>query len=153
MLPILTFPNPSLRSVAKAVTNKDLADGSIHKLALDMVEAMEEKNGLGLAAPQVGVNKRVIAVRVATPKHGWVGVMINPVIVHSSEIKSILNEGCLSFPEKFVNVERASIITVRYWDIYGQPKVGVFQDLAAKCIQHEVDHLNGKLMIDYEEKI
>lgn len=153
MQPILVYPNQSLRRVAEAVTARDISSGTLHALVLDMYEALDAGNGIGLAAPQIGVNKRVIVIKVLTPKHGCGEIMVNPVIVHSSEIKSVLNEGCLSFPEKFVNVERPSIVTVRYWDINGHPKVGVFQDLAAKCIQHEVDHLNGKLMIDYEEKI
>lgn len=150
--PILIYPDLGLRRRSEPVTARDIKSGDAVRWACQMMESMEAGNGIGLAAPQIGILKRIIAIKVHTPKHGWGGVMLNPVIISKGDVKTIYKEGCLSFPEKFIDVERPSVITVTYNDINGHGKVGVFQDLAAKCIQHEIDHLDGILFIDHERK-
>ena len=150
--PILLYPSLELRRRCDPVSDRDIKSGDAVRWACQMMESMEAGNGIGLAAPQIGILKRLIAIKVLTPKHGWGGVMLNPVIVNKSELKTVYKEGCLSFPDKFIDVERPAVITVTYNDINGHGKVEIFQDLAAKCIQHEIDHLDGILFIDHERK-
>jgi peptide deformylase len=150
--PILTYPNPLLRKPCAPVSANDIKSGKVVKWACEMIESLEAGNGVGLAAPQIGILKRMIAIKVLTPKYGWAGIMVNPVILSKSDIKTVYKEGCLSFPEKFIDIERPAIVTVSYDDVNGYRKMGAFHDLAAKCIQHEIDHLDGILFIDHEGK-
>lgn len=117
-------------------------DDSIRELAENLVETMKSANGVGLAAPQVGVLKQVIIVLVnEEPK-----VMINPEIVFTSEEKEIGEEGCLSIPQTFIEKERFSKITVKYRNLQGHPHLETHEGLVARVIQHEIDHLFGVLM-------
>jgi len=146
--PIVTYPNDVLRKMALPVSMVELKSGSIYELATRMMETMVAENGIGLAANQIGILKRVILIGVPGPD-GFFGAMVNPFILKSSGIKSTLEEGCLSFPGQLVNVERPEEIEVQYWDVTGKMHTNTFSGLVSKCIQHEIDHLNGVLMNDY----
>lgn len=153
MSTILTYPNDALRKVAEAVTQRELSKGgTLSFLAMDMMMEMYAQRGIGLAAPQVGVNKRLIVIDTSTLKGeggGFKGVMVNPIVVRKSEEKSFYEEGCLSFPGEHVNVERPVEIVVQYQTMSGLALVDTFRGITAKCIQHEIDHLEGVLFIDY----
>ena len=151
VLSIVTYPNDILRKKAQPVSMAEFDNGSLVMLICQMIEAMTYGNGVGLAAPQVGVSKRVIVINTQEASNGFSGALVNPHIIYKSENTSSLNEGCLSLPGKIVNVERPNIVTVAYQDAYGHNMVNVFQGLAAKCVQHEIEHLDGKLLIDHEE--
>lgn len=150
ILPIVKYPNDILRKKAEVVTAEEFKSGELVMLVCQMIEAMTFGNGIGLAAPQVGISKRIIVMNTQNLKSGFSGVLVNPKIVHQSKNTSPLEEGCLSFPGKTVSVDRPNIVTVAYQDVYGHDMVNVFQGIAAKCIQHEIDHLDGKLLVDYE---
>lgn len=147
MLKILTYPNEALRRPAKEVARAEFRTGKIVDLILEMVEAMTEAKGIGLAAPQVGVSKQVIVVAVGN----FSAAFCNPKILSTSGSDSY-DEGCLSFPDQNVMVERPAAITLQYLDMSGAMHVSGFQGMVAKVIQHEIDHLNGKLMIDYKKE-
>lgn len=144
---ILTYPNETLRKSAKEVGQAEFRTGKIVDLILEMVEVMKNAGGIGLAAPQVGVSKRVIVVSVGN----FNAAFINPVIMTTTGSDSF-EEGCLSFPGQNVTVERPAAITLQYLDMSGKMHVSGFQGMVAKVIQHEIDHLNGKLMIDYKKE-
>ena len=145
---ILIHPEPKLRKVSSEV--KDLSDRLIN-LADDMLQTMYDAPGIGLAAPQIGLLVRLIVIDcnkedelIQHPIQ-----MFNPEIIETSDEKNIQEEGCLSIPNQFGEVERPSKITVRWIDRDGNEKQESFDGLWATCIQHEIDHLNGKLFIDY----
>lgn len=141
VLPLLTYPDERLRSVAEKVTtfNEDTQN-----LVMDMIATMTTNNGIGLAAPQVGISKRIITVAVGENPLA----LINPVIVGSSgRISS--KEGCLSVPGYYENVDRFKQITVSYQTVQGDWKESIAKDLLAVVVQHEIDHLDGKLFVDY----
>jgi peptide deformylase len=144
--PVVLYPNQLLKSRSLEV---DVVDGDIKQLAQDMIETMLSQKGIGISAPQVGQLKRAIVVMAkfssTEPLAHW--VMINPVIVSSSG-KEKSGEGCLSFPGVFEQVERPTEITVKYLDLDGEPRVAVVAGLEAKCVSHEIDHLDGKLFIE-----
>jgi peptide deformylase len=147
-LPILIHPDPRLKKVADTVP--DLSD-DLRKLADDMLETMYDAPGIGLAAPQIGVTKRLIVLDCvkeegAAPRPI---AMFNPEVVASSDETSVYEEGCLSIPETFADVTRPAEVTVRWMDVDGNPAEETFDGLWATCVQHEIDHLNGKLFIDY----
>lgn len=142
MLKIITNPNKILRQKASAI--KDITDKEIQKLIPEMIETMLRKDGLGLAAPQVGQSVRMIAVR---HKDGEL-IMINPMIVKKSLLKEIDEEGCLSVPNIFGEVKRCKKITVKYLDGDGKQHKISAEGLFARVIQHEIDHLDGILFID-----
>jgi peptide deformylase len=147
-LPILIHPDPRLKKVAETVP--DLSD-ELRRLADDMLETMYDAPGIGLAAPQIGVTKRLIVLDCvkeegAPPRPI---AMFNPEVVESSEETSVYEEGCLSIPETFADVTRPAEVTVRWMDRDGNPAEKTFDGLWATCVQHEIDHLNGKLFIDY----
>ncbi|MCU4652525.1 peptide deformylase [Roseibacterium sp. SDUM158016] len=147
-LPILIHPDPRLKKVADAVP--DLSD-EFRRLADDMLETMYDAPGIGLAAPQIGLSHRLIVMDCvkeegAAPRPM---AMFNPEIVASSDEKSVYEEGCLSIPETFADVTRPAEVTVRWMDRNGNPAEETFAGLWATCVQHEIDHLNGKLFIDY----
>jgi peptide deformylase len=149
LLPIRFMPDSVLRDVAKPVTD---ITPSVLSLLDDMLETMYHEEGIGLAAPQVGVSQRLIVMdiyagRDDVPKQPI--KMINPEIIATSDDLSVYNEGCLSIPQMNGEVERPASVTVRYLDVDGSTKQIDATGLLATCVQHEIDHLDGKLFIDY----
>lgn len=144
LLPILRFPDPRLKKIAAPVTK---IDASIRRLAADMAETMYEAPGIGLAATQVDVHKRVVVIDVSEDKSD-LRVFVNPELGDCAGL-SIGEEGCLSVPGIYDKVERAERVTVRYLDLDGKPQVLAAEGLLAVCIQHEIDHLNGKVFVDH----
>ena len=145
LLPILEFPDPRLRTVAKPVTE---VDDAIRKLVDDMFETMYDAPGIGLAATQVNVHKRVIVIDVSEDKSQPM-VFINPEIDILDQELSEYDEGCLSVPGFYETVVRPNHIRVKAVDRDGNPFELEPQGLLAVCIQHELDHLNGKLFVDH----
>ena len=145
LLKILIFPDPRLRTVAKAV---EKVDDSLKKLTEDMLETMYEGSGIGLAATQVDVHKRVIVVDISEKKDEPL-VLINPVLkkVINPELKTY-SEGCLSVPGFYEELERPSSVEVSYKNLEGEDKTLLANDLLSVVIQHEMDHLDGKMMVD-----
>ncbi|MGP1356307.1 peptide deformylase [Roseicyclus sp.] len=146
--PILIHPDPRLKKVAEPV--RDVSD-ELRRLADDMLETMYDAPGIGLAAPQIGVSSRLVVLDCvkeegAAPRPL---AMFNPEIVAASDETSVYEEGCLSIPETFADVTRPAEVTVRWMDRDGNPAEETFGGLWATCVQHEIDHLNGKLFIDY----
>lgn len=144
LLPILRFPDPRLRKVAAPVTKVD--DG-IRRLAADMAETMYEAPGIGLAATQVDVHKQVIVIDVSESRDQLL-VLINPELV-AGEGSQVGEEGCLSVPGIYDKVERAEKVSVRYLDLQGEARTLDAEGLLAVCIQHEMDHLQGKVFVDH----
>jgi len=146
-LPIVLAPDPVLKAKAKPVA---AVDDSIRRLMDDMLETMYAAPGIGLAANQIGVLKRVIVLDVAregdAPKP--VG-MANPEVVWASDELSVYNEGCLSLPEHYADITRPKEIRVRYLDRDGKKQEIAADGLFATCIQHEIDHLDGVLFVDH----
>ena len=121
------------------------------KLADDMMETMYDAPGIGLAAPQIGVLERLIVMDCAK-KEGEEPdpiIMVNPIITASSAEKSVYEEGCLSIPEHFAEITRPEFVQVEWVDLDGKQHSEEFNGLKSTCVQHEIDHLNGKLFIDY----
>ncbi|KAA0598060.1 peptide deformylase [Azospirillum lipoferum] len=146
-LPILVAPHPILKRKAQPVAE---VDARVVKLMDDMVETMYDANGIGLAAPQVGVLDRVIVVDVHEKGEPPNPIRLaNPEIVWSSDEKAVCEEGCLSVPEQYAEVTRPQRIRVRYLDEKNQPQEIEADGMLATCIQHEIDHLNGVLFVDY----
>ena len=145
LLKILIFPDPRLRTVAKAV---EKVDDSLKKLTEDMLETMYEGSGIGLAATQVDVHKRVIVVDISEKKDEPL-VLINPVLkkVIDPELKTY-SEGCLSVPGFYEELERPSEIEISFQDINGQDRTLIANGLLSVVVQHEMDHLEGKMMVD-----
>ncbi|MGB0410202.1 MAG: peptide deformylase [Pikeienuella sp.] len=148
ILPILIHPDPRLKKLCEPV---DTFDAALRTFTDDMVETMYDAPGIGLAAPQVGVMKRVLVMDCAEREGEAPAPMalINPEIIASSEEMNEHEEGCLSIPDQFGKVTRPAVVTVSYFDIDGAPQSQEFDGLWATCVQHEIDHLNGKLFIDY----
>lgn len=144
ILEVLRFPDERLRTVAKKI---DKVDKSITTLIGDMFETMRDENGIGLAATQVDIHKRVVVMDVSENQDDPM-VFINPEITHK-EGKTISEEGCLSVPNNYAQVERAEKITVSALNKAGEPFTLDADGLLAICIQHELDHLKGKLFVDY----
>jgi peptide deformylase len=148
---ILTLPDPRLRLVSKPVAK---VDAEIRKLVEEMFETMYGAPGIGLAAIQVGVPKRVVTMDLAkkdeprNPK-----VYINPELLWASEERAVYEEGCLSIPEYYEEVERPAQVKVRYTDLDGNAQEIEANGLLATCLQHEIDHLNGVLFIDHISKL
>ncbi|MDQ2702838.1 MAG: peptide deformylase [Pseudomonadota bacterium] len=147
LLPILEFPDPRLRTKAVPVDPSWLAEASTQQLFDDMFETMYEAPGIGLAASQVDVHKRFMVIDVSEGKDQQL-VFVNPEIVASGG-EEICQEGCLSVPGIFADVTRAAEITVKALDRNGKPFELSTDGLLAVCIQHEIDHLDGKLFVDY----
>ena len=145
---ILIHPDPRLKKVADPVPS--ITD-ELRRLADDMLETMYDAPGIGLAAPQVAVMQRIIVMDCekdedATPAPM---VLINPAVVWSSEDRSVYEEGCLSIPEQYAEVERPAEVEVEWLGLDGKTHRARFDKLWATCVQHEIDHLDGKLFIDY----
>ncbi|WP_426415537.1 peptide deformylase [Aestuariirhabdus sp. LZHN29] len=145
LLDILEYPDPRLRTRAKPV---DAVDRDIQKLADDMLETMYDAPGIGLAATQVDVHLRVIVVDVSED-NSTPHILINPAISPIGDEFEESQEGCLSVPGYYESVQRPERIRVEALDRDGQPFTLECDGLMAVCIQHEVDHLNGKLFVDY----
>jgi peptide deformylase len=145
ILTILEFPDPRLRTIAKPVLN---VDDSVRQLVRDMFETMYEAPGVGLAAPQVNVHKRLVVIDVSEDKSQPL-VFINPEITLLSDQLSEYDEGCLSVPGFYETVVRPESISVTALDQYGKSFTMTPSGLLAVCIQHELDHLNGKLFVDH----
>lgn len=146
--PILIHPDPRLKKVCEPIT--DLTD-DLRSLADDMLETMYDAPGIGLAAPQIGVLDRLIVMDCVKEPGDEPRplVMFNPEIIASSDETSVYEEGCLSIPEQYAEVTRPAEVMVRWIDRNGAEQQEEFAGLWATCVQHEIDHLNGKLFIDY----
>ncbi|MEL7301426.1 MAG: peptide deformylase [Pseudomonadota bacterium] len=146
--PILIHPDPRLKKVAEPVS--EITD-KLRVLAEDMLETMYDAPGIGLAAPQVGVSVRMITMDCvkeegADPRPM---VLLNPEVIATSEEMTTYEEGCLSIPEQYADVERPAEVDVRWLGLDGETHTEHFDGLWATCVQHEIDHLDGKLFIDY----
>ncbi len=144
-LPILRYPDPRLHTVARPVA---AVDERIRQLVDDMLETMYEADGVGLAATQVDVHQRVI-VMDTSEQHDQPLVLINPEILKRSEEFALAEEGCLSVPQIYDKVERPARVTVRALGRDGEPFEFDAEGLSAVCVQHEMDHLMGKVFVDY----
>ena len=150
-LPIITLPDPLLRKRSTAVEH---IDDELRKLAEDMLETMYAAPGVGLAAVQVGVPRRLIVLDTAKGEEPPQPlVMINPEIVARGKEMHEHEEGCLSIPDVRIDIERPSTVTVRFLDREGKPQEMVAEGLLATAVQHEIDHLNGKLIIDFLSRL
>ena len=149
LLPILSFPDPRLNTVAKLVAE---VDQRIATLIADMLETMYEAKGIGLAATQVNVHERLVVIDVSDERDQPL-VLINPEITWYSPEKHIGEEGCLSVPEIYDKVERAVAVKVTYLDAKGKPQQLEAEEMLAVCIQHELDHLLGKVFVEYLSKL
>ena len=146
--PIILHPDPRLKTLCAPVA--DLSD-DLRRLADDMLETMYDAPGIGLAAPQVGEKMRLIVLDCvkadeAPPRPL---IMFNPVVIAASADKNTYEEGCLSIPDQFADVTRPREVEVEWIDRDGRVQREVFDGLWATCVQHEIDHLDGKLFIDY----
>jgi peptide deformylase len=164
ILPIILSPDPLLKQVSARI---DSITPEIRTLAADMFETMYASNGVGLCAVQVGVLKRLMVVDVewgssryasedapaVLARKGNPIVLINPTIVSESDEKNIYDEGCLSFPAQYAEVERPERIVVEYQDLEGQTQRLTADGLLATCIQHELDHMNGIVFVDHISRI
>ena len=144
-LTILRYPDPRLHKVAKPV---DGVDDRVRALVRDMFETMYESNGVGLAATQVDVHERVIVIDVSEEGNDPL-VLINPKVLWASEEKVTNDEGCLSVPGIYDSVERSERIRVEALDEHGQLQEIEGDGLLSRCIQHEMDHLMGKVFVEY----
>jgi peptide deformylase len=148
---ILILPDKRLRLVSEPVKK---IDTDVKKLVEDMFETMYDAPGIGLAAIQVGVPKRIITMDLSKKDEDKVQrVFINPEIVWSSDEKSVHEEGCLSIPEFYEDVERPARVRVKYLDLDGKEQELEASGLLATCIQHEIDHTNGVLFIDHISRL
>ena len=170
LLPILVIPEPVLKQVAEPVAE---VDDEVRRLLADMLETMYDAPGIGLAAPQIGVSRRLVVVDVAERSvaendEGPVTAMpdadaapvepqpiklVNPEIVWASEERSRYEEGCLSIPDYYEEVERPARVRVRYLDETGAAQEIEADGLLATCLQHEIDHLDGVLFIDHISRL
>ena len=144
LLPILRFPDPRLKTAATPVA---AIDDDIRRLTRDMAETMYEAPGIGLAATQVDVHKQVIVID-ASETHDQLLILINPQLVESDGLQTC-EEGCLSVPGIYDKVERAEHVVVRYLDLEGKEQTISAEGLLAVCLQHEMDHLQGKVFVDH----
>jgi peptide deformylase len=151
-LPIIKLPDPILREKSLPV---EAVDEHVRAFLNDMLETMYAAPGIGLAAVQVGVLRRMLVLDVARgkdePKNPM--MLINPEIVAQGDTPRLHEEGCLSIPEMYAEVERPALVRVRYVDIEGNQREEEFQDLLATVVQHEIDHLNGLLFIDHLSRL
>jgi len=148
---ILTEPNKLLRQVSKPV---DRVGKDEQQLMDDMLETMYAANGIGLAAIQIGIPKRIIVMDISKDENKKEPrYFVNPIIQNKDKIKSIYEEGCLSVPNQFAEIERPKNCDIEYLDYNGNKQILKAEGLLATCIQHEMDHLEGILFIDYLSKL
>ena len=145
ILPILCYPDPRLHTVAQPV---NAVDERVRTLVQDMLDTMYDAHGIGLAATQVDVHQRVIVIDVSEERNRPL-VLINPEIVWASAEMRVGDEGCLSVPGIYDGVERAAQVRVRALAAQGEPQTIEAEELLAVCIQHEMDHLLGKVFVEY----
>ncbi|WP_332826667.1 peptide deformylase [Ramlibacter sp.] len=145
LLPILCYPDPRLHTVAKPV---QAVDSRIRGLVADMLETMYDAEGIGLAATQVNVHERVVVIDVSEERNQPL-VLINPEITWASEEVQVGDEGCLSVPGIYDGVERSTSIRLRALDGDGKERELAAEGMLAVCIQHEMDHLQGKVFVEY----
>ncbi len=156
ILPILETPDPRLRTISTPVES---IDADLQRLIDDMFETMYDAPGIGLAAIQVGVPKRVLVIDLQEPEEedgpGIKNpmVFINPEILQGSEEASVYQEGCLSVPEQYAEVERPAVIRASWMDREGRIHEEQLEGLLATCLQHEMDHLEGILFIDHLSRL
>jgi peptide deformylase len=149
--PILILPDPRLRLVCEPVAR---VDDALRKLMDDMVETMHDAPGIGLAASQIGVDRRVLVIDLAKKDEPPQPLyFVNPEIVWSSQDTSVYEEGCLSIPEYYEEVERPASVRARFLDRQGAPQEILAEGLLSTALQHEIDHLNGVLFIDHISKL
>ncbi|WP_313071415.1 peptide deformylase [Melaminivora sp.] len=145
ILPILCYPDPRLHKVARPVA---AVDDRVRALLADMFATMYDAKGIGLAATQVDVHERIVVIDVSEERNEPL-VLINPEITWASEETRVGEEGCLSVPGIYDGVERSLAVRVRALDAQGQEQTIEAEDLLAVCIQHEMDHLMGKVFVEY----
>jgi peptide deformylase len=166
ILPILEVPDPRLKVISSPVT---VFDAELKKLTEDMFETMYDAHGIGLAAIQVGVPKRLLVIDLQEPAehhhdhdgpcdhdHGVINnprIFVNPEILNPSDDQSIYNEGCLSVPDQYAEVERPARIRARWQDLDGKVHEEEMEGMMATCLQHEMDHLEGILFIDHLSRL
>ena len=149
--PIITVPNEVLKKISDPIEN---VGDSEKKLVNDLFETMYNSNGIGLAAVQVGILKRILVIDVSTKEEEKNPLcFINPVIKKISDEKSVYEEGCLSIPDTFIEIERPKICEVEYINLDGKLKNIKCDGLLSTCLQHEINHLDGKLIIDHLTKL
>ncbi len=147
LLPIITAPDKSLKRISSAV---DRVDDEVRRLMRDMLESMYAAPGVGLSAIQVGIPKRIVVVDVAKEEEARQPIyMVNPRITWFSDNLVSYDEGCLSLPEHYAEIDRPNEIEVEYLDFDGKPASLKADELLARCIQHELDHLEGVLFVDH----
>ncbi len=146
--PILIHPDPRLKKVAAPI--EGLTD-QLKKLAEDMLETMYDAPGIGLAAPQIGVSQRLIVMDCVKDEDAAPEpmIMFNPEVIWESEARGVYDEGCLSIPDQYAEVERPAEVAVKWMDIEGAEREVKMDALWATCVQHEIDHLDGILFIDH----
>ena len=148
---IITVPNEILKKISDPIEN---VGDSEKKLVNDLFETMYNSNGIGLAAVQVGILKRILVIDVSTKEEEKNPLcFINPVIKKISDEKSVYEEGCLSIPDTFIEIERPKICEVEYVNLDGKLKNIKCDGLLSTCLQHEINHLDGKLIIDHLTKL
>ena len=148
---IITVPDETLKKVSEPIEKVGVNE---KKLINDLFETMYNSCGIGLAAVQVGILKRVIVVDVSSKEEKKKPIcFVNPIIKKVSNEKSVYEEGCLSIPDTFIEIERPKICEVEYVDINGKINTKKFDGLLSTCIQHEINHLDGKLIIDHLSKL
>ncbi len=161
LLPIVEVPDLILRAPSAPI---ERVDAGLERLIADMFETMYKAPGIGLAAVQVAVPRRLMVIDLQDPEPVATGeeegppvrrphVFINPEILHRSDTRKIYNEGCLSIPEQYAEIERPDVIRLKWLDGAGKAQEGEFDGLMSVCIQHEVDHLDGVLFIDYLSRL
>jgi peptide deformylase len=158
VLTILEVPDPGLRAVAAPVAE---VNDAVRAIVADMFDTMYDARGIGLAATQVAIEQRIVVIDLQEPESDAEDakpvrtplVFINPELVSVSEEMAVYNEGCLSIPEQYAEVERPARCRVKWLDGEGAAQEADFGDLLATCIQHEIDHLNGVLFIDHISRL
>ena len=149
--PILILPDERLRAIAEPIAQ---VDDEVRQLAKDMLETMYDAPGIGLAAPQIGELRRIVVMDLSPEgEEPDPIVMVNPEILKYSDETVVTEEGCLSIPELYYDVERPAEVTVRYTDLDGKVVERDAKERLAICIQHEIDHLDGVLYIDYLSRL
>jgi peptide deformylase len=161
VMPIIEIPDPILRKPSEPVES---VGDDMKRLIADMFETMYKAPGIGLAAIQVAIPRRLVVIDLQDPEEGKEDdpeaepvrrpfVFINPEILHASDARKVYNEGCLSIPDQYAEVERPDIVRARWIDEHGKQQEGEFGGLMSVCLQHEVDHLNGVLFIDHLSRL
>jgi len=148
---ILTEPNKILRQISKPIEGVGIVE---QNLMCDMLETMYAANGIGLAAIQIGIPKRIIVIDISKDENKKEPIyFVNPIVKNKNSEKATYEEGCLSVPDQFAEIERPNTCEVEYLDYNGKKQLLKAEGLLATCIQHEMDHLEGILFIDYLSKL